>query len=243
VSPADIGQIAAALLAAAWVVALLCGFARPRVLALTGLATALVALPAAAGDEIVDGGRGPTGLDSAVEAVVVTHRTPGATAVATLLDLAAGTVSLALLATTVAAVLAWRGRRFEAALVLGATATAGALIYLLKLVYARPRPPLALRLIPESGFSLPSGHALGSTVVLGVLAVVGWSLLRGTTRMAVVAAAALLVVATGASRVYLGVHWSTDVIAGWLVGGACVALAATALVLRNSPLRATSPAT
>jgi undecaprenyl-diphosphatase len=223
-------------------VALLCGFARPRVLALTGLATVLVALPAAVGDEIVDAGRGPTALDSTIEAVVVTHRTPGATAVAALLDLAAGTVPLALLAAGVAALLAWRGRRFEAALVLGATATAGALIYLLKLVYARPRPPLALRLIPESGFSLPSGHALGSTVVVGVLAVVGWSLLQGVARAALVTAAALLVVATGVSRVYLGVHWSTDVLAGWMVGGACVALASTALVLRHAGAHAPVPA-
>jgi membrane-associated phospholipid phosphatase len=242
VSAADIGQVAAVVLAATWVVVLLRGLAPSRVLAGTGVATALFALPAALSDEIVDGGRGPTALDSAIEAVIVTHRTPALTAVATLLDLAAGTVSLALLAVAVAAVLAWRGRRFEAALVLGAAAVAGVLIYLLKLVYARPRPPLALRLIPEGGFSLPSGHALGATVVLGVLAAVAWSLLRaGPARTLVVVAAGLLAVATGISRVYLGVHWSTDVLDGWLVGGACVALATTALTLRTAPTRVTAP--
>ena len=240
-SAADIGQILAAVLAAAWVVVLLCGAAPPRVLAGAGVATLLFALPAGLSDEIVDAGRGPTALDAAVEAVVITHRTPVLTAVASLLDLAAGTVPLALLAAAVAAVLAWRGRRFEAALVLAAAALAGALIYLLKLIYARPRPPLALRLIPEGGFSLPSGHALGSAVVLGVLAVVAWSLLRpGPVRTLVVVAAGVLVAATGASRVYLGVHWTTDVVDGWLVGGACVALAATALALRTAPARATA---
>ncbi len=237
-SPADIGQVAAAVLGAAWVVVLLCGAAPRRVLVGTGVAAALFALPAGLSDEIVDAGRGPTALDSAVEAVVVTHRTPALTAAASLLDLAAGTVSLGLLALAVAAVLAWRGHRFEAALVLAAAALAGALIYLLKIVYTRPRPPLALRLIPEGGFSLPSGHALGSTVVLGVLAVVAWSLLRpGPVRTLVVAVAGVLVVAAGASRVYLGVHWTTDVVDGWLVGGACVALAAAALALRNAPVR------
>lgn len=236
-SPADLGQIVAAVLAAAWVVLLLCSrSAHPRVLAGTGVATALFALPAALSDEIVDAGRGPTALDSAVEAVVLTHRTPVLTSVATLLDVTAGTLSLGLLAAAAAAVLAWRGRRFEAVLVVGSAVVAGGLISALKLVYARPRPPLELRLVPEGGFSLPSGHALGATVVLGVLAVVAGSLLRRrAARVGLGAAAAALVAAAGASRVYLGVHWSTDVIDGWLVGSACVALAATALARRHAP--------
>jgi membrane-associated phospholipid phosphatase len=243
-SPADLGQIVAAVLAAAWVVTLLCGPVVPaRTLAGTGVATALFALPAALSDEIVDAGRGPTPLDSAVEAVILAHRTPALTSVAQLFDLAAGTVSLALLAAVVAAVLMGSGRRFEAVLLVGATAAAGVLIYVLKLVYSRPRPPVALRLIPESGFSLPSGHALGATVVLGTLAVVAWSLLRpGVTRVLLAVVAGALVAATGTSRVYLGVHWATDVIDGWLVGGACVALAAVALARRTAPTRTPAPA-
>ncbi len=238
-SPADLGQIAAAVLAVAWVVVLLCGRSHPRLLAGAGVAAALFALPAALSDEIVDAGRGPTTLDSAVEAVALSHRTPVLTSVATLLDVAGGTLALGALAAAAAAVLVWRGHRVEAALVVTSAAVAGALTYALKLSYARPRPPVALRLIPEGGFSLPSGHALGTTVVLGVLATVAWSVQRRrAARVALATTAAVLVVATGASRVYLGVHWSTDVIDGWLVGGACVALAATALARSRAPRRA-----
>jgi hypothetical protein len=102
----------------------------------------------------------------------------------------------------------------------------GYLNHALKQLLAQPRPyDLApgINLVPEYGYGLPSGHAQGAVVTWGLLA---WHARR---RWAWAAAAALML-AIGASRVYLGVHFPTDVLGGWLVGA--VVLAACAVALR-----------
>jgi membrane-associated phospholipid phosphatase len=207
------------------------GAARRAPLVGTGAAAVAGLVPALLSNHIVDSGSGPMAVDAAAQAFAVDHRSAPLTAVARVLDVLGGTLSLWLLAVAAAAALAARGRRVEAGLVIGSTLVAGALTGGLKLLYARPRPPVADRLIAVGGFSLPSGHTLGTTVVLGVLAVIAWSLRWRALRIAAVAAAAVGIVATGVSRVYLGVHWASDVLGGWLLGGACVALVATALVV------------
>jgi membrane-associated phospholipid phosphatase len=200
---------------------------------LVGTAAAAVAglVPALLSNHIVDSGSGPMAVDAAAQAFAVDHRSAPLTAVARVLDVLGGTLSLWLLAVAAAAALTARGRRVEAGMVIGSTLVAGALTGGLKLLYARPRPPVADRLIAVGGFSLPSGHTLGTTVVLGVLAAIAWSLRWGVQRVLVAAAAVAGIVATGMSRVYLGVHWASDVLGGWLLGGACVVLVGTALVV------------
>jgi membrane-associated phospholipid phosphatase len=96
----------------------------------------------------------------------------------------------------------------------------------LKLLFARARPdPSALYLIDVPGsFSFPSGHALGSTCVVGGLAVVGVALVRRFRWRAAVGVPALVyVLGVAASRVYFGVHFPSDVIGGMLAGSAWVA--------------------
>lgn len=245
---ADTVQIVAVLLVVGWLVALLRGITsrrralRPGALIGTGVAAALLLTAALASDAVVDAGNGPSTLDLIVTTFVRAHRSTALTVIAGTLDVVAGTVALGALAVFVAGLLARRGHRFEAGLVLAASAVSAIAIYGLKLLYARPRPPAADRLITESGFSMPSGHALGSTAVLGVLAVIGWSLLRSrSVRITLVAVAASGIVVTGCSRVYLGVHWAGDVLDGWLIGGALVALSAVALSTRRSGLPVAEP--
>jgi len=96
----------------------------------------------------------------------------------------------------------------------------------LKPVFGRDRPPIATRLVNEASFAFPSGHAAMAMTVLGTIAVLAPSLLgrrrvRGVRVVLVVAA--LLV---GGSRLYLGVHWMSDVLGGALLGGAFAALVA-----------------
>lgn len=90
---------------------------------------------------------------------------------------------------------------------------------------ARPRPPDPL--VEAAGWAFPSGHALNSTVVYGVVAVVVWrSRLPAPVRWGAVALGVAIPLLTGLSRIGLGVHWPTDVLGGWLAGVAFVAIAA-----------------
>jgi len=129
----------------------------------------------------------------------------------------------------VGAILASRGRRVSALLFTASVVGGGVLEVLLKLAYQRPRPDLLPRLVRASSYSFPSGHATLSTVFFGGLAAVVFHLTkRRAARTAAVAVAALIVAGVALSRVYLGVHWLTDVTAGVLIGGFWVVVAATA---------------
>ena len=104
---------------------------------------------------------------------------------------------------------------------LGATAGGGALSLLLKAVVHRPRPNGAL--VWVSGFSFPSGHALLSLVFYGTLVRVLASRAQSRRRAAAVYLAGVLLIATiGFSRLYLGVHYLTDVLASYAIGVAWV---------------------
>jgi membrane-associated phospholipid phosphatase len=100
-----------------------------------------------------------------------------------------------------------------------AVACLGALILNqgLKLLFAKARPVLWQQLITETSFSFPSGHALGSIVIYGFLAYLLATQLPRFSRWIYVASIGVIA-AIGFSRLYLGVHWPTDVLAGYAVG-------------------------
>lgn len=92
--------------------------------------------------------------------------------------------------------------------------------WLLKPLFARPRPDIVARLAEVNAtLSLPSGHAANSAAVFGAIALVASAIWwRRGQRRAIWSAAALIVLIIGVSRVWLGLHWPSDVLAGWLVG-------------------------
>ncbi len=105
----------------------------------------------------------------------------------------------------------------------------------LKALIARARPDLLDPIVVERGFSFPSGHSALGMVAYGVLAVlVSRSRLPLAARRIVIVALATLIVLIGLSRIWLGVHYPTDVLAGWAAGGVIV-LAYAALTRRVSP--------
>jgi len=131
--------------------------------------------------------------------------------------------------TVLALVLLWR-RRFGLAIALvGAWGGAIALYSLGKYVVGRPRPPADLWLVRVTGTSFPSGHATQSLATLAALAIVVSLWLRKSAWPGV-AVAVVLAVGVGWSRVYLGVHWATDVAAGWLLAAGWLAV-----VIRTYP--------
>jgi membrane-associated phospholipid phosphatase len=171
---------------------------------------------------------GPTAADLAVLDESLDLRSGGLTAAAVAVTEIGSTVSMAVVAALVALWSLWRGRTADAVLAVGAMAGAAALFRSFKVVIDDPRPPLLTRLVEETNESLPSGHATMSIVVIGTLVVLAWAGRRAAGRAVLVAAAAAWVVAVGATRIYLGVHWFTDVVAGWLLGGAWLALCVVA---------------
>jgi membrane-associated phospholipid phosphatase len=127
--------------------------------------------------------------------------------------------ALAILTTLALVILLLARRWLWALLLLLATGVAELFMAVLKLLVARPRPPLEDARIVEAGFSFPSGHATAAATFYGTLA---YLLIRCMSpdwlKALIGVTAALIVLAVGVSRIYLGVHYPTDVIGGWIIG-------------------------
>ena len=105
-----------------------------------------------------------------------------------------------------------RPERHRATFWLLATTGAALLNLLAKHAFARARPDLWVALLPENTYSFPSGHAMQSMAVGAALVALCW---HSRWRWTMLAASLLFVLLVGSSRVYLGVHYPSDVLAGW----------------------------
>ena len=150
------------------------------------------------------------------------HRlaTPTGYAVFHAITLLGSPVTLTVLALGVGLLLAARRQWILLGGWLAAFAGGGLLDVVLKLVIRRPRPPYAAAFLQHYSWSFPSGHAMGSLIGYGMLAyvlAVLW-IHRRSAQISVVLGAALLIVAIGFSRLYLGVHYFSDVVGGYAAG-------------------------
>jgi undecaprenyl-diphosphatase len=174
---------------------------------------------------------GVAALDHPVLDAALALRSPGLTgAVSWFTELggpAAMTVIVAVAAIALALV-----RRSAVPVLLVAVTAAGSLAMTVigKAVVGRTRPPFVDAVPPfESSFSFPSGHALNSMALAGVLAYLAATLLaRWWARTAAVSVALAFAVAMGLSRVYLGAHWFTDVLGAWALALTWLAVVITA---------------
>lgn len=121
------------------------------------------------------------------------------------------------------------------------TVTLGAILLLAKVaesgsktLFARPRPTVVEHLSPANGYSFPSGHTMTAVITYGLLAVVLIGMWPGRARIIPPIIAFLLIVVVGFSRIYLGVHYTTDVIGGVLLAGAFL-IPATMILIRFDP--------
>ncbi|OWA35634.1 hypothetical protein B9G55_10770 [Saccharibacillus sp. O16] len=114
--------------------------------------------------------------------------------------------------------------RWEPLLVLIATGGSALLNILLKNLFRRERPDIH-RLADEYSYSFPSGHSMGAFALYGILAYLLWRMIRPMGwRIAALVLCILLTLSIGLSRVYLGVHYPSDVIGGYIASGAWLAL-------------------
>jgi undecaprenyl-diphosphatase len=153
---------------------------------------------------------------------------------AAMLDITAlgGVAGLTILTMVVVGYLLVARKAAMAVFLAGAVIGGASLGTLLKLGFHRARPELVAHLVQVSTTSFPSGHAVNSAVVYLTLgALLARTHSEPHVRFYLLSVAALLTLAIGCSRVYLGVHWPSDVLAGWIIGATWALLCS--LVARN----------
>lgn len=160
-------------------------------------------------------------VDRPIVAWLAAHREPVLTTVMRTLSMVGSPVSAAGAAVIVCAAVAWRSRSWlpvaTVAIGLAGFALAATVV---KLEMARPRPPLPYAVMAVDGYSFPSGHALGvaTATLISAWAIARWLIHAWNGQIAVWTTAIIIIGGVGFSRVYLGVHYPSDVIAGWLLG-------------------------
>jgi membrane-associated phospholipid phosphatase len=169
-------------------------------------------------------------VDHSVTTWFVAHRNPRMDHIALAVTTALGPISTAAITAVVAAIVYARTRSLVCGLIVVATVgCASALCTGIKVLVGRARPPLAIQETLETDHSFPSGHVTGAAALFGIIAVlIGLS--RNRSVQAALAVVVLLIVAAVAlSRVYLGVHWLTDTVAGALLAAAVLTAGTPAL--------------
>jgi len=165
-------------------------------------------------------------FDAQLGAIVQSWRVPGLTVLFSAATWSANTLTITALVLAAVAVLVWRCDHREALVVAFIVASGTALGSIAKRVTERPRPPATASLVelPPS-YSFPSGHTLAALLFWTVIAFVVLRVARGEgTKTLAVIGGLVLMVLVGVSRVYLGVHWPSDVLASWLMGVGWLAL-------------------
>lgn len=170
-------------------------------------------------------------VDRPVLDFMISIRTPFGDAAVTAFTDIAGTIGMPLIAVAAILILALT-RRSWTPVILIVAAGGGSLLMTIagKDLIGRARPPLVDAVPPyEYSPSFPSGHSLNALVIAGVIAYLLVLRQRSRSqRIVTVSVAALFAILVGMSRVYLGHHWVTDVLAAWTLGIAWLALVITA---------------
>lgn len=119
----------------------------------------------------------------------------------------------------------WSLRKKQEAIFFAVALISGEIIKeFLKLLFHRQRPSTNFALISESGYSFPSGHAFMSIIFYGMICFFVYKLCQNKwQKFFLLFVSSTFIFLIGLSRIYLGVHWASDVLAGWIIGGAILA--------------------
>jgi membrane-associated phospholipid phosphatase len=220
------------------------GPGRLLALTLTLQLAILAALGSALGVLVEDviSGQGAARLDGPVVRALTEHRTAGlTTSMRTLTWLGSSAVLIPLV--VVVGLVAWRRTRSWATLAVLGVSLGGAILLsdFIKPVVGRPRPRVAPLVATATGYAFPSGHSTQVAAVTVTLAFLVSAATNSWPRKALACSIAVLVsTVVGFSRVYLGVHWPTDVVAGLGLGGAWAALSFAAMFPGRLPVSSRS---
>ncbi|WP_369690723.1 phosphatase PAP2 family protein [Nocardia crassostreae] len=168
-----------------------------------------------------------TGWDVGVLGWFVEHRGVGWTGVAKGITFFGNPRHATVITVGVAGVVWWRFRDYRPAVLVGGTVLGAAGVSTVtKALVGRERPPVGTRLVVESNMSYPSGHATATAALVGVVVLVYLTSRPGRVRATLaVGAAVVTVVVMSVTRLYLGVHWLSDVVGGALLGTGVVLIA------------------
>lgn len=167
--------------------------------------------------------------DEAILYAVNSHSTPFLdTAMRIVTDF--GSVGVAIAVAIGAVIYMIKRHTYRALFLLVGVGGAGLLSVLLKLLFERPRPELWERLVVEMSFAFPSGHAMASSALAFSAIALFW---KTRHRWWVVAGASVYMLVIAYSRLYLGVHYPTDILGGWLISGAWILLVVTLMWHRH----------
>jgi membrane-associated phospholipid phosphatase len=185
---------------------------------------------------VIGGGRRFTPADHSVMDLADRLATPVLTDVLKVVTNLGSLPTAATLLVVTCVVLATHGHRLEMVSVLSGAVVLYVGLHLAKAGIDRPRPPMPL--ISAQGSSFPSGHAAYSTIWVAVAVVVARALPGLGSRAALAGTGLAICVVVGLSRIYLRVHYWSDVAAGWALGaaalGACAAVGLIVDYIRNN---------
>lgn len=161
--------------------------------------------------------------DRPVLRFLAAHREPWLVTTMQVISDVGSPVGVGIMAAVVGVTVAWVRRSWLPLLVAGfGTAGIGMINLTVKGLVSRGRPPVDIAVLGEDGYSFPSGHTIGTTVVwlLSAWMVNRWVIRGHTSRDLLWVGTVIVIIAVGISRVYLGVHFPSDVMAGWTLGAA-----------------------
>ncbi len=186
----------------------------------------LALLSAEVYDNVVDDA-GLANLDKPTLGMMEQFRSPGLDAFVTGFTNIGGGIGMPILASILTAWLIWASRTWRPLILIGGAAAVSVTATSVgKKLIGRTRPDHADAVPPyENSPSFPSGHTLNTTVVIGLVVYLACLQIKRTlARISLIAAGVVFIFAMGMSRVYLGHHWMTDVIIGWVLGLAWVGI-------------------
>jgi undecaprenyl-diphosphatase len=170
-----------------------------------------------------------TGLDGPVTDWMVAHRSHGLNQIAVAVTDLGSPAATAILGIGAGAYLSWQARSaIPGIVVIGTVGSAAVASTVMKAIIARERPPTATQVLLETNHSFPSGHVTGTGALIGIVVLLVAMGHTATVKRLLMLVAVVVTVIVALTRLYLGVHWFTDVVAGAVLATLAVTIGGAA---------------